>query len=91
MLVDYEAVLHDLEAYMQGKSGNSFGQRELTDLLAELRVRHRQPEGLVERALRLFDPELQEILAVQRGQSAAGSVEVEPEMAKSAPFRNGSD
>lgn len=62
MPTDYEAVVQDLEAFIQGKDGPSFGRRELVDKLLELRVRHRMAEGLPERALRLYGPELTEIL-----------------------------
>jgi hypothetical protein len=53
----------DLESYIEDKDGNSFGERELTDLLRKLRVKHRLPaEGLAEKALRLYGSELAEAL-----------------------------
>lgn len=63
MLVDWEAVVHDLEAFIANKQGNSFGQRELTDELLRLRVLHRQVEGLPEKALRLYGSELIDVLS----------------------------
>ena len=68
-LVDYEAVVLDLEAYIEAKPGRSFGERELPDELRRLRQRHRKPEGLVEKALRLYDAEMQD--ASRRGPSPA--------------------
>jgi hypothetical protein len=65
-LVDWEAVALDLERHFLSK--NSFGQRELLAKLAELRSTHRQPEGLVERAGRLYLPELtDELMPAGRG------------------------
>lgn len=61
-LVDWEAAFLDLEAYIEGKDGRSFGQRELSDEMRRLRVRHRVPEGLPERAMRLLGPDLMEAL-----------------------------
>lgn len=62
MLVDWEAVVHDLEAYIDSKPGRSFGERELTAELRGLRVRHRVTEGLPERALRLYGASLIDVL-----------------------------
>lgn len=59
-LVDWEAVVLDLEDYIADK--NSHGQRDLLAKLAELRSRHRQIEGLAEKALRLYGEELIEVL-----------------------------
>lgn len=55
-LIDWEAVVLDLEAYIAAK--HSHGQRELLARLAELRVQHRQIEGLPEKALRLYGTDL---------------------------------
>lgn len=60
-LVDWEAVVLDFQGHIRSK--NSHGQRELTDKLADLIVQHRQVEGLPEKALRLYGPELHEILS----------------------------
>lgn len=54
-LVDYEAVVLDLMAHVRQK--NSHGQRELIDLIADLTVEHRQPEGLPEKVGRVYLPE----------------------------------
>jgi hypothetical protein len=86
MLIDYEAVVHDVEAYIEGKDGNSFGERELTDLLRSLRVRHRIQEGLPERALRLYGPQLAESL---RGRPAPSDLEGSDRMDASAPSPEG--
>lgn len=59
-LVDWEAVALDLEAHVLSK--NSHGQRDLLAKIAELKIRHRQIEGLVEKATRLYGPELAEAL-----------------------------
>lgn len=59
-LVDWEAVVLDLEAHV--RSRNSHGQRDLLATLADLKIRHRQIEGLPEKALRLYGPELAEVL-----------------------------
>ena len=67
MLVDWEAVVLDLRAYMQQKEGNSYGHRELADLLDELTVRHRQVEGLAVKALRLYGDELADVIAQPNG------------------------
>lgn len=55
-LTDWEAVVADLEAYVLTR--NSHGQRDLLAKLADLRSRHRQIEGLPEKALRLYGEEL---------------------------------
>lgn len=60
MLVDWEAVVLDLEARLQTKG--SWGRRELIEHLTEARVRHRIPEGLPEKALRLYGEQLIEVL-----------------------------
>lgn len=60
MVVDHEAVLADLEAHIQAKG--SWGRRELIEYLAAARARHRVPEGLPEKALRLYGPQLIEVL-----------------------------
>lgn len=59
-LVDWEAVALDLEGYVLSR--NSHGQRDLLAKLAELKIRHRQVEGLPEKALRLYGSELAEAL-----------------------------
>lgn len=59
-LVDWEAVVLDLECYIAAK--NSHGQRDLLAKLAELRSEHRQLEGLPEKALRLYGDELVDAL-----------------------------
>jgi hypothetical protein len=86
VIVDYEAVVADLELFMLEKDGNSFGLRELQDKLHELRVKHRVPEGFVEKALRLYDEEL---LAALRQRPNTSAVEAAGEMAGSAPVRIG--
>lgn len=55
-LIDWEAVVLDLEAHIAGK--HSHGQRDLLAKLAELRGQHRQIEGLPEKALRLYGTDL---------------------------------
>jgi hypothetical protein len=60
-LVDYEAVVLDLEQLIRSK--RSHGQRDLLDALADLRSRHRLAEGLAEKALRLYGDELHEALS----------------------------
>lgn len=52
MLVDYEAVLADLEAYTHTRT--SHGQRDLLHKISELRTLHRVPEGFLDRAFRLM-------------------------------------
>lgn len=84
MLVDYEAVVLDLEEYIQGKDGRSFGERELTDVIRGLRVRHRVQEGLPERALRLLGPDLIDVLSHR---PAAPDSEVSGGMAGGSPAR----
>jgi hypothetical protein len=84
-LVDWEALVLDLEAHVRSK--NSHGQRELLDLLADLRSRHRVSEGLPERAGRLYLPELLEELS---GRPALPEDVDSREMASSSPHRNGS-
>lgn len=59
-LVDWEAVVLDFEEYVRTR--NSHGQRDLLAVLADLRVRHRQVEGLPVKALRLYGSELEEVL-----------------------------
>lgn len=86
-LIDYEGVVADLEAYIEEKDGNSFGERELTDLLRRLRVRHRIHEGLAEKALRLYGSELAESL---RRRPNLSTPEGAVEMAESALHRIGS-
>lgn len=63
-LVDYEAVVLDLEAEVAAK--NSHGQRDLLRKIAELRQEHRVTEGLPERALRLYGAELGEDIETLR-------------------------
>ena len=70
-LIDWEAVCHDLEAFIEEKDGNSFGQRELVDQLLVLRVKHRQVEGLPEKALRLYSEDL--VDALSRGPNTDGA------------------
>ncbi len=74
-LVDWEAVVLDLEAHVMSR--NSHGQRDLLRVLTELKIRHRQVEGLPEKALRLYGPELAE--ALDRG-PAGGEHEGSPAM-----------
>lgn len=51
-ITDHEAVLADLEEYLLTRS--SHGQQDLLRKIIELRARNRVPEGLIEKALRLF-------------------------------------
>lgn len=60
-LVDYEAVVLDLEQLIRSK--RSHGQRALLDALADLRSKHRLAEGLAEKSLRLYGSELYEVLS----------------------------
>lgn len=60
-LVDWEAAWLDLAAHVRSK--NSHGQRELTDLMADLTVEHRQVEGLPEKVGRVYLPSLVEELS----------------------------
>jgi hypothetical protein len=83
-LVDWEAVILDLEEFIETKDGRSFGQRELTDLLRGLRVRHRIQEGLPERALRLYGPDLIDAL---RREPATPDSEVSGGMDEGATHR----
>jgi hypothetical protein len=69
-LIDWEGVVLELEGHVLSK--NTHGQRELLAKLAELRVRHRQIEGLPEKALRLYGPELAD--AVSRHDGIPGAV-----------------
>jgi hypothetical protein len=86
VIVDHEAVLADLEAFIVSKDGRSFGQRELTDEIQRLRVKHRVPEGLVEKTLRVYGDELQEAL---RRRPDTDRSEGREDMAGSAPVRIG--
>jgi hypothetical protein len=86
VIVDHEAVLADLEAHLQSKG--SWGRRELIEYLSEARARHRVPEGLSEKALRLYGPQLIEVL---RGRPATPDSEVSGGMDGGAIHRVGDD
>lgn len=86
MLVDWEAVVLDLEAYIEAKPGRSFGERELSNELRRLRVRHRVTEGLPERALRLYGADLIDVL---RPRPATPDPEGPGGMGGGAPHRVG--
>jgi hypothetical protein len=60
MLVDYEAVLLDLKAVLAQKK--SHGGDALLLEIARLEQQHRSVEGLPEKALRLYGPELADAL-----------------------------
>lgn len=62
-LVDWEAVVQDTLAHVRSK--NSHGQRELTDFVTDAIVRHRQPEGLLEKAGRAYLPAMIEELTME--------------------------
>lgn len=87
-LVDWHGVVLDLRAYLVGKDGNSFGQRELVQLLTELEVKHAQVEGLPERALRLYGEQLQEALN-QGGLSNTPSLEGPGDMTREPTSSSG--
>lgn len=59
--VDWESVVLDVVARLRTK--NSHGQRELTDFITDSITAHRLPEGLPERALRVYGPELADVLS----------------------------
>lgn len=83
-LVDWEAVVLDLEDHIQSRS--SHGRRDLVDKLAELRSQHRIAEGLVEKCLREYAPELNEALT----QKPAGFVPSGTDlMEEESPNRSG--
>lgn len=76
-LLDYEGIVLDLERHFLTK--NSFGQRELLALVAQLRVDHRQVEGLPEKALRLYGSDLAEAVKQSPAiQGIAGPDDMEP-------------
>lgn len=70
MLVDHEEVLLRLKEHIVGK--NSHGQRDLLGVLTRLEVECRVPEGLPEKALRLYGEELHEVLVPRKEPAANG-------------------
>lgn len=82
-MVDWQGVVADIRAHLVAKhadGSNSFGYRELTDLLQELEVRHRLVEGLPEKALRVYGSALQEVLIKNHPPDAATADSAEAEM-----------
>lgn len=74
-LVDWQAVVLDLQAHVRTK--NSHGQRELTDLIIDLMEKHRIEEGLPERMFRLYAEDVQDALSRTPSlNGAAGSGEM---------------
>lgn len=83
-MVDWEAVVADLRAFLVARhldGHNSFGYRELTDLLQELQVKHRLEEGLPEKALRVYGSALREALVKNTPPDTTEADAAEAEMA----------
>lgn len=70
-LVDYEAIVLDIEEHVRVK--DSHGKRELLEKLADLRSEHRIKEGMPQRALRLWSTEFVEVLEQARSQPSSSS------------------
>lgn len=77
MLYDHEAILADIEAHIERahqEGRNGLGYRELTEVIAAAKLRHRVPEGLAVRALRLYGTDLADALEALTSRETAPGV-----------------
>lgn len=73
---DWQRVAEGVKDYLDAKHGrgeNSFGHRELTDLITRLERENRLPESLVTKALRHYGEELSDVLTARSNTEAGAS------------------